>query len=161
MVGPRVSQPDNVLAVELTDAEFEQLLALRTGLRRFLHWSEEQARTAGLTPAQHQLLLAVRGHSAPEGPTIGELAGYLVLRHHSASELVDRAEAAGLVRRAADTNNASIVRVTLTELGAQKLGDLSATHLQELSQLGPTMRTLWRALEKAERARETDGSAAP
>lgn len=143
--------------MDLSDAEFQQLLALRTGLRRFLRWSEAQARMAGLTPAQHQLLLAVRGHSQREGPTIGELADYLILRHHSASELVDRAEAAGLVRRNADAANASVVRVTLTALGNRKLGDLTATHLQELAQLGPTMRTLWRSLEEAERARERDG----
>jgi DNA-binding MarR family transcriptional regulator len=146
-----------LLAVDLSNAEYEQLLGLRTGLRRFLHWSEEQARATGLTPAQHQLLLAVRGHPHPEGPNIGELAEYLVLRPHSASELIDRAEAAGLVHRRADPGNASIVRVTLTTLGSQKLGELSAAHLQELSQLGPTMRTLWRALEQAERARTTGG----
>jgi len=145
--------------MDLSDVDYEQLLALRTGLRRFLRWSEEQAKAAGLTPAQHQLLLAVRGHSHPEGPTIGDLAKYLILRHHSTSELVDRAEVAGLVRRSSDASNASVVRVTLTELGNQKLGRLTAAHLEELSQLGPTMRTLWRALEKTERARETDGAA--
>ena len=144
-------------AVELTDAEFAQLLALRTGLRRFLHWSEEQARAAGLTPSQHQLLLAVRGHDGSEGPTIGDIARYLVLRHHSASELVDRAVGAGLVERQIDTHNGSIVRVCLTRLGARKLTGLTTAHLDELSQLGPTMRTLWRAIEKAERARSTAG----
>ena len=70
-----------------------RLLEFRTGLRRFLHWSEEQARAAGLTAAQHQLLLAVRGHDG--GPTIGEVAEQLLLRHHSAVELVDRAERPG------------------------------------------------------------------
>ena len=148
---------DILRPVNLSDAEFEQLLALRTGLRRFLHWSEQQARAAGLTPAQHQLLLAVRGHPDPEGPTIGDLAAYLVLRHHSTSELVDRAEAAGLVRRSADATNGSVVRVKLTRLGSRRLADLSAAHLQELSQLGPTMRTLWKALEKAERMLEAEG----
>lgn len=145
--------------VDLSDSEFEQLLALRTGLRRFLRWSEEQARAAGLTPAQHQLLLAVRGHPDPAGPTIGDLAAHLVLRHHSASELVDRAVAAGLVQRSPDAVNASVVRVTLTQLGGEKLGSLSAAHLQELSQLGPTMRTLWRAIEKAEHSRGSERSA--
>ena len=154
-------EPTGILrAVELSDEDFQQLLALRTGLRRFLRWSEAEAKSAGLTPAQHQLLLAVRGHSDPDGPTIGDLAAYLVLRHHSASELVHRAEAADLVRRSADAANASIVRVTLTPLGKQKLAHLTAAHLQELSQLGPTMRTLWRAIERAERAYETDGAAA-
>ena len=136
--------------MDLTDAEFEQLLALRTGLRRFLRWSEEQARVAGVTPAQHQLLLAVRGHPAPQGPTIGELAGYLLLRPHSASELIDRAVAAGLITRSADPSNASIVRVALTPLGSEKLSELSAAHRQELAELGPTMRALWRAIEQFE-----------
>jgi len=154
-----MSRSDIVSGVALSEEDFEQLLALRTGLRQFLHWSEEQARSAGLTPAQHQLLLAVRGHPNEEGPTIGELAGYLVLRHHSASELVDRAQAAGLVQRSVDSRNASIVRVTLSPLGTEMLDRLSAAHLEELSQLGPTMRTLWRAIEKAERARETGGAA--
>ena len=60
---------------ELTSEDYENLLAFRTSLRRFLHWSETQARAAGLTPAQHQLLLAVKGHRGEHGPTIGDLAG--------------------------------------------------------------------------------------
>ena len=136
--------------MDLTDGEFEQLLALRTGLRRFLRWSEEQAKAAGITPAQHQLLLAVRGHRDGAGPTIGEIATCLLLRPHSASELVDRAVTAGLITRSADHGNASIVRVALTPLGSEKLRGLSAAHLQELAELGPTMRTLWKAIERFE-----------
>lgn len=147
------SEPEQTEAAELTDAEFAQLLALRTGLRRFLHWSEERARELGLTAAQHQLLLAVRGHPDPAGPTIGDVAGYLLLKPHSASELVDRAVHAGLVTRAPDAANASVHRVALTASGVEKLRRLSTAHLQELSQLGPTMRTLWRAIERADRAR--------
>lgn len=139
--------------MDLTEGEFEQLLALRTGLRRFLHWSEEQAKSAGITPAQHQLLLAVRGHNSPEGPTIGELAGYLLLRPHSTSELIDRAVTAGLITRNTDAVNASVVRVALTPLGAEKLRALSAAHLQELAELGPTMRTLWQEIEQFEQKR--------
>ena len=142
-------------ASDLSDAEFEQLLALRTGLRRFIHWSEEQARGAGITPAQHHLLLAVRGHPAEAGPTIGELAGYLLLRPHSTSELIDRAAGAGLVTRIPDPVNASIVRVALSPLGTEKLRELSAAHLQELAELGPTMRTLWTAIEQFEQSRTT------
>ena len=85
--------------MSLPDESYAQLLALRTGLRRFQRWSEQQAADAGLTPAQHQLLLAIRGHSDPRGPTIGEVADYLLLRHHSTVGLVDRADAAGLVTR--------------------------------------------------------------
>jgi DNA-binding MarR family transcriptional regulator len=134
--------------VGLSAADFEHLLLLRTGLRRFLRWSEQQAAAAGLTPAQHQLLLAVKGHPGATGPTIGEVADYLVLRHHSASELVARAESAGLVTREPDRDNGSIVRVSLSEAGEQKLSVLSETHVEELAHLAPTMRALWEALER-------------
>lgn len=139
-------------------SEFERLLQLRSGLRRFLRWSERQAQAVGLTGAQHQLLLAIKGHPDPLGPTVGEVADYLVLRHHSAVGLVDRAVAAGLVARNADPANASAVRVSLTALGERKLDALAEVHLQELAHLAPTMQTLWRELEQA--ARGTSRTAA-
>src|SRR3954470_8290527 len=94
---------------ELEDADYRRLLQFRTGLRRFLHWSEEQADKVGLTPAQHQLLLAVRGHDGDQGPTIGDVAGYLMLRHHSAVGLVDRAVRAELVERREDPGDRRVV----------------------------------------------------
>ncbi len=133
----------------LDQSDLEHLLELRTGLRRFLRWSEEQAKAAGLTAAKHQLLLAVQGHPDPAGPTIGEIAGYLVLRHHSAVELVNRAVKDGLVRRNPDPVSRSVVRVTVTPLGAAKLDALAEAHLEEIAHLAPTMRTLWRQLEHA------------
>ncbi len=133
--------------MSLAQSDFEHLLELRTGLRRFLHWSEQQAHAAGLTPAKHQLLLAIRGHSDPAGPTIGEIADYLVLRHHSAVGLIDRAVNDGLVERNPDPTARSVVRVTLTQAGSDKLEQLSEAHVQELAHLAPTMQTLWRALE--------------
>jgi len=136
--------------MSLDQADFEHLLELRTGLRRFLRWSEQQARQAGLTPAQHQLLLAIRGHPDPAGPTIGELAEYLVLRHHSAVGLVDRAVRDGLVERNPDPSNRTAVRVTLTDKGRAKLEQLAETHIQELAHLAPTMRTLWRELQQGD-----------
>lgn len=131
----------------LDDADFARLLELRTGLRRFLRWSEQQARDAGLTPAKHQLLLAIRGHPDPSGPTVGEIADYLVLRPHSAVGLIDRAAADGLVKRNPDPASKSVVRVTLSPVGINKLERLAETHLQELAHLAPTMRRLWRAVE--------------
>jgi DNA-binding MarR family transcriptional regulator len=130
-----------------TDDDYRRLLELRTGLRRFLRWSEEQAQAAGLTPAQHQLLLAIRGHDGDRGPTVGDVAGYLLLRHHSAVGLVDRAEAAGLVIRSPDPDNLSVVRLRLTDKGACRLETLSEQHLEELEHLAPTMQALWEALE--------------
>lgn len=133
----------------LEQADFEHLLELRTGLRRFIRWSDHQAQAAGLTPAKHQLLLAIRGHPDPAGPTIGEVADYLVLRHHSAVGLIDRAVSDGLVKRNRDRSK-GVVRVTLTAAGDAKLDALAEAHLEELSHLAPTMRTLWRALEHAD-----------
>jgi DNA-binding MarR family transcriptional regulator len=132
-----------------TDEDYRRLLELRTGLRRFLRWSEEQARAAGLTPAQHQLLLAIRGHGDTRGPTVGDVAAHLLLRHHSAVGLIDRAEAAGLVVRGPDADNTSAVRLRLTDKGSRQLEALSELHLEELEHLAPTMRALWDALEHA------------
>jgi DNA-binding MarR family transcriptional regulator len=125
----------------LGDDEFQQLLAFRDGLRRFLHWSEEEAKAVGLTSPQHQLLLAIRGHGS--APSIREVAEHLLLRHHSAVELVDRAANAGLVRRIADPDDQRIVRLQLTRQGESKLRQLSATHLEELSRLRPQFESLW------------------
>jgi DNA-binding MarR family transcriptional regulator len=134
---------------DLTDEQYARLLAFRTGIRRFLHWSEEQAAEVGLTAAQHQLLLAVRGHDDPRGPTVGEIADYLLLRHHSAVGLVDRAESAGLVTRRADPDDQRVVRIRLTALGARRLRQLSELHLAELGRLAPRLRALWSGLDDA------------
>jgi DNA-binding MarR family transcriptional regulator len=139
-----------------TDEDYRRLLELRTGLRRFLRWSEQQAKASGLTPAHHQLLLAVRGHPDPRGPTVGDVSDYLLLRHHSAVGLVDRAEIAGLLTREQDPANHSVVRLRLTEKGSSKLEALSELHLDELAHLAPTMHALWNALE-----RESDGTPRP
>jgi DNA-binding MarR family transcriptional regulator len=131
----------------LDQQDYERLLAFRTGLRRFLAWSGQQAEAAGITPAQHQLLLAVRGHPDPRGPTIGEIAGYLLVRHHSAVELIDRAVTAGLVARRADTQDGRTVRIVLTDDGRRRLERLAAAHLEELDRMTSQLHTLWAGLE--------------
>jgi DNA-binding MarR family transcriptional regulator len=133
--------------VTLSASTYARLLALRTGLRRFQHWSEQQARAQGLTPAQHQLLLAVRGHGDPRGPTIGDVAEYLLLQHHSAVGLVDRAVEAGLVRRVRTDDDHRVVRLALTTDGARRLERLSAQHLEEIERLAPLLRGLTKGLE--------------
>ncbi len=117
----------------LSDEDYIDLLRFRDALRQFLHWSEGAAREAGLSPAQHQLLLAIRGHAGD--PTIGDVADHLLLRHHSAVELIGRAEAAGLVRRLADHDDHRVVRLALSDDGEARLAALSAAHLDELHRL--------------------------
>lgn len=134
----------NPRARALTDDDFRRLLAFRDGLRQFQHWSEEQAKRIGLTGAQHQLLLAIRGHDGQ--PSIGDIATHLLLRHHSAVELVDRATAAGLVERVDDPADHRVVRLRLTRRGVDKVAALSAAHLEELSRLRNQFRLLWQDL---------------
>jgi len=122
------------------EVDYEKLLGFRVALREFEHWSERQARAAGLTPAQHQLLLSVRGSADPLGPSIREIADRLLLRHHSAVELIDRAASAGWVSRRADRDDARVMRVGLTAKGARVLGKLTSAHLEELRRLEALLR---------------------
>ncbi|MGQ0617210.1 MAG: MarR family winged helix-turn-helix transcriptional regulator [Acidimicrobiia bacterium] len=125
----------------LRDEDFARLLVFRDGLRRFQRWSEEQAKQVGLTATQHQLLLAVRGHGS--APSIREIADHLLLRHHSVVELVDRAVAAGLVRRVHDEDDQRVVRLLLTASGTRRVESLAGAHLEELSRLRPRFDSLW------------------
>jgi DNA-binding MarR family transcriptional regulator len=125
-----------------TRRDFERLLEFRVALRRFQRWSEDQAQAEGITHVQHQLLVAVKGHPGDLPPTIGELAGYLLLRPHSTVELVDRAEAAGLVERARDPHDGRVVRVSLTETGDRILQELTPAHLARLDELAVVLDAL-------------------
>jgi DNA-binding MarR family transcriptional regulator len=132
-----------------THADFERLLAFRTSLRRFQRWSEGQAAAVGLTHVQHQLLLAIKGHPGDLPPTIGDIAAYLLLRHHSAVELVDRTAEGGFVRRISDPSDARVVRVQLTARGERRLVELTKGHLQELHNLAAVLNDLVAGAEAA------------
>jgi DNA-binding MarR family transcriptional regulator len=131
----------------LDDADYRRLLEFRDGLRVFLRWSEEQAAGVGLTPAHHQLLLAVRGHPGPQAPTVSDVASHLQLRRHSVVGLINRAEAAGLLTRNIDADDQRVVRLSLTRLGARRLEQLSALHLEELRRLEPRLHPVWDGLQ--------------
>lgn len=125
----------------LTDDDYRRLLDFRDGLRRFQRWSEDEAKAAGLTTGQHQLLLAIRGHGG--APSIRDVADHLLLRHHSVVELVDRAAHGGLVQRLADDADQRVTRLQLTAEGARRVELLAAAHLEELSRLRPRFDSLW------------------
>ena len=116
----------------VSDDVYRSLARFRRALRQFLHFSEEAARAAGLTPAQHQLLLAVKGFDGPVAPSVGDAAEWLQLRHHSAVELVDRAVASGLLERETDPDDLRRQLLRLTPLGEEKLEALSTLHRDEL-----------------------------
>jgi DNA-binding MarR family transcriptional regulator len=140
----------------MSASDFENLLAFRTSLRRFMHWSQTRARAVGLTPAQHQLLVAIKGHPGSQDPTISELAEYLLLRHHSVVELVDRAANAGVVARSRDAEDGRLTRVMLTPDGEARLSRLGPAHLDELRNLAPVLDQL-----VSEWAARTEREAAP
>ena len=126
----------------VSDADYARLLTVRNRLRRFEHWSAERAAECGLTASQHQLLLAVRGHSEPTGPTIRQVADYLLIRHNSAVELIDRTEQSGLLLRERDPQDHRVVRLKLTPAGGRKLEQLSGAHLDELASVAPLLEAI-------------------
>lgn len=117
---------------DLPDRDYRRLAAFRHALRLFLRFSEEAARAEGITPNQHQLLLAVRGWPHSQAPTISGLAQQLQLKVHSTSELARRAESAGLVAIENDPDDHRRQHVTLTDDGLDKLRSLSMQHRDEL-----------------------------
>lgn len=132
----------------VTDADYTRLLRLRTRLRKFEHWSAEQAAAMGLTASQHQLLLAIRGHKDDDGPTIGDVADYLLVRHNTAVELVNRTQELGLIDRHRDGSDHRVVRLALTEEGRKRLNALSADHIEELARLAEVVDELFDTLHR-------------
>ncbi|MBV8684020.1 MAG: winged helix-turn-helix transcriptional regulator [Caulobacteraceae bacterium] len=125
---------DSPQAPPVTLEQYRALAAFRHQLRRFLAFSSREAEAAGYAPQQYQALLAIKGHAGDRPISIGELADQLLVRQHSAAELVNRMQAAGLVRRAATPGDARRVAVLLTDQGEEALRRLAPTHLRELTQ---------------------------
>lgn len=130
----------------LSKAQYESLAGLRHALRSFLRFSQDAARTAGISPQQHQALLAIKGFPGRDYVTIGELAVRLHVRHHSAVGLVDRLVRRQLVRRTPSKDDRRRVHVRLSASGEALVARLSAAHLQELRQIRPQLRRLLDAM---------------
>jgi DNA-binding MarR family transcriptional regulator len=126
----------------ISKSHYELLAELRYTLRRFQRFSQEAAVEAGLTPQQHQALLAIKGFPGRDYVSIGELAERLQLRHHSAVGLVDRLVRRGLAKRVHADGDRRRVEVRLSVRGEAKIERLSAAHLGELRQLGPSIRAV-------------------
>ena len=137
----------NSTSYEAGSPDYEVLAELRYQIRRFLHFSEEAARRAGLEPQQHQLMLALKGLPGAVRPRIGELAERLQIQHHSAVELVNRLSAAGFVRRRRSGEDRREVLLLLTPKGEKVLHELSVHHKSELKTQGPALAVaLFRAM---------------
>ncbi|WP_445219255.1 MarR family winged helix-turn-helix transcriptional regulator [Bradyrhizobium sp. Pa8] len=129
----------------MREADYAALAQFRYQLRTFLAFSEAAAQSAGLTPQQHQALLAIKGLAAPDGASVGDIARFLLIRHHTAVELVDRMAKLKLIGREADPQDARRVLVRLTAKGEQKLRSLSRIHLDELGAAAPALARILRS----------------
>ena len=128
--------------------DYETLAEFRYSLRLFLRFSEDAAHQVGLTPRQHQALLAIQGFPDNRRITIGELAERLQIRHHSAVELVNRLAAEGFVVRKSSEEDRRRVYITLTKCGENLLKKLSAAHKQELQRIAPQLKQMIETLSK-------------
>ncbi len=127
------------MPVPVTIEEYRQLAEFRYEIRRFLSFSSDAARAAGLEPRQHQFLLALKGLPLNLEPTIGELAERLQIRHNTAVELANRLEAHGLVSRRRNSDDRRKVYLDVTDQGETILDELSRHHLRELQSVGPNL----------------------
>ncbi len=133
---------------ELTQADYRLLAEFRRLLRQFLAFSEAEALDAGLSPQQHQALLAIKGFDAEGTPTVGDLAERLSIRHNSAVGLVDRLEKMRLLTRQADPADGRRVTLALTDDAEKLLAGLTAAHRDELRRLTPLLKPLLTKLER-------------
>ena len=138
------------MAQPISKKEYETLATFRYALRQFLRFSETAARQAGITPQQHQALLAIAGFPNQEQITVSELAERLQVRHHSAVGLVDRMAAQELVIRESGEADRREVYISLTSQGNEILAQLSATHHEELRRIGPQLHLLLEQLTAEE-----------
>ena len=132
---------------QLDKAQYEALAAFRYALRKFLRFSESAAQAAGITPQQHQALLAIKGFPGRDQVTVGELAERLQLRHHSVVGLIDRLVLEKLVARAPSPKDRRRVLIELTRGGEDTLEKLSALHREQLRRIGPELGRLLKRFE--------------
>ena len=135
---------------------YKALAEFRYQIRRFLRFSEETARAAGLEPQQYQLMLALKGLPEESHHRIGEVAERLQIQHHSTVELVDRLARRGLIKRRRGESDRREVLLELTPRGDKLLQELALHHRSELREVGPDLVT---ALKRVIRDTQTDNGA--
>lgn len=137
----------------MREADYAALAQFRYQIRSFLAFSETAAQDQGLTPQQHQALLGIKGFVHPQPATVGDIARFLLIRHHSAVELLNRMAKVGLISKVADPEDARRVHLKLTGKGEQKLRALSRRNLEELRRAAsPALSRLLKSFRQSGRA---------
>jgi len=144
--GRRIAARYNRSMKKLTLSDYQALAEFRYQIRRFLHFSEDVVKHAGLERGQYQLMLAIKGMPAGVRPRIRELANRMQIRHHSAVELVNRLEAGGFVHRTRAREDRREVLLALTTKGERVLAELALHHHAELRSAGPELVTALRRI---------------
>ncbi|WP_271589709.1 MarR family winged helix-turn-helix transcriptional regulator [Bradyrhizobium sp. CCBAU 53415] len=149
----RVARSGRRGAGAMRESDYAALAQFRYQIRSFLAFSEAAAAEQGLTPTQHQALLGIKGFVRPGPATVGDVARFLLIRHHSAVELIDRLAKLGLVSRVTDPDDARRVHLKLTKRGEQKLQALSRKNLEELRRAAsPALSRLLTSFEESREA---------
>ena len=125
----------------IRDRDYRTLALVRAELRAFAHFTEQVTGGAGLTPQQHQILLALRASESGK-LTIGELAATMLLKPHSISGMADRLAALGLVERVPAERDRRRVHVRLTDKAEAVLASLGRVHKAELRRIRPLLTAL-------------------
>jgi DNA-binding MarR family transcriptional regulator len=128
-----------MILTDLTQSDYAALAEFRYQIRRFLHFSEQAARRAGVEPQHHQLMLALRGAGGRDGSRIADLAERLQIQHHSAVELISRLEEKDLIQRSRGAEDRREVYVSLTPHGEEVLRELTLHHREELRSAAPAL----------------------
>jgi DNA-binding MarR family transcriptional regulator len=124
-------------------AEYRAAAALRAGLRRFSQASDRVLQRHGLTPERYELLLAIKdAEHANERATVSELTAALGVAQSSVTQLVRRAEDAGLLFREVSTSDARVRYLRLTKLGERQLAKTVAVLHEERAQLRSVLNQL-------------------
>jgi DNA-binding MarR family transcriptional regulator len=121
-------------------SEFAALSEFRSGLARFLRFSDEAAREAGATSAQYLLLLQLRGFPGRAWASVGELAARLDASHQGTVALVQRCERNGWVAKQRHPGDGRSVQVRLTPAGRALVGRIARRHRGELDRLAGVLR---------------------
>jgi DNA-binding MarR family transcriptional regulator len=145
MQAPESSMSDSST---ISKSEYEVLAEFRYALRQFMSFSEQAAKDVGITPQQHQALLAIKGFPGRDQITIGELSERLQIKHHSTVGLVNRLESEKLITRSSAKEDRRKVFISLTRRGLSVLGRLSQIHREELQRLSPQLRSLLKRINQ-------------
>lgn len=123
--------PDQSLP-PMAKRDFEMLADFRYQIRKFLRFSEQVTRKAGITPLQYLMLLNIKGYPGREWATIGEIAERLQAQHHGVVALVSRCEKMGFVERRRSTEDRRRIEVRLLAKGEEYVERLANAHRVQL-----------------------------